>query len=111
MSYDSKKAQQIWRTVCTIPVGKVASYGQVADLAGLPKCARLVGRVLPYAPADMSVPWHRVVKFDGKIAFKQSPDEQKGLLQEEGVLVNNNRVNMNEYGWKPDLGELMMMEF
>jgi len=102
--------QKIWKTVLSIPSGRVSSYGQIADLAGLPGRARLVGKALGYSPKEMQVPWYRVLRSDGKIAFPAGSDHaqtQKGLLQEEGVAVINNRVKLKEYQWQPDLAELL----
>jgi len=107
--------QRIWRTVLAIPEGRVASYGQIADLAGLPRRARLVGRALGEVPDEMTVPWYRVLRSDGRIAFPAgSPqaERQKQRLQEEDVVVLNNRVQLREFGWRPDLAELLMrLEF
>lgn len=101
---------RIWRTAMQIPKGKVASYGQVADLAGLPGRARLVGKAMGYVPEDMPVPWYRVLRSSGQIAFpagSEYAERQKGLLQEEGVAVFNNRVKLTEFQWQPDLAELL----
>lgn len=107
--------QRIWRTVQTIPEGRVASYGQIADLAGLPRRARLVGRALGEVPDDLTVPWYRVLRSDGRIAFpagSAQAERQKQRLQEEEVVVLNNRVRLREFGWRPDLAELLMrLEF
>lgn len=102
--------QKIWKTVLSIPVGKVSSYGQVADLAGLPGRARLVGKALGYSSKEMQIPWYRVVRSDGKIAFPSGSEQaltQIGLLQEEGVAVIKNRIKLAEYQWQPDLAELL----
>lgn len=102
--------QKIWKTALAVPAGCVASYGQIADLAGLPGRARLVGKVLGYAPQDMAVPWHRILRSNGQIAFPKGSDlakQQTGLLQQEDVAVFNNRVKLKEYQWKPDLAELL----
>ncbi len=93
-----------------IPAGKVASYGQIADLAGLPGRARLVGRCMAYAPKALQVHWYRVLRANGQLAFKAGSSnslKQTGLLQEEGVAVIKNRVNMDEYGWQPGLDEML----
>lgn len=107
--------QRIWRTVQAIPEGRVASYGQIADLAGLPRRARLVGRALGKVPDDQTVPWYRVLRSDGRIAFPAgSPqaERQTQRLQEEDVVVLNNRVRLSEFGWRPDMAELLMrLEF
>ncbi|AOA57725.1 MGMT family protein [Acinetobacter larvae] len=94
-------AQLILAVVATIPAGKVASYGQVAALAGLPKHARLVGRVLGNLAADSDMPWHRVINAQGKISvqhcdiYGQNIQAQK--LCAEDVIVQNNRVNLARY--------------
>ena len=105
---------KIWQTVQQIPQGKVASYGQIADLSGLPKRARLVGKALAALPKNSDyaehVPWHRVVNSQGKIslplasaAFKR----QKAQLQQEQVVVIVNKINLHIYQWQPDLAELL----
>ena len=114
MTIYTQKAQQICKTVCHVPYGKVTSYGKIADLAGLPGRARMVGKVMQLAPVEMKVPWYRIIKSSGQLAFKvgsESAKRQTGLLQEEGVVVFNNRVNMNQFGWSPDLAELLSLEF
>lgn len=114
MSFNRQKAEQIWRTVAKVPQGQVASYGLIADLAGLPGRARLVGRVMQYAPDSMRLPWYRILRSNGQLAFapgSTSARRQQGLLEQEGVVVNNNRVNLKHFGWKPGLGELMELEF
>ena len=114
MAYEIKKAEKIWKTVCKIPHGKVSSYGFIADLSGLPGRARLVGKVIQYAPHKMNVPWYRILKSNGQLAFaagSTQAEKQKGLLQEEEVVVLNNRVNIKQFGWKPELGELMELEY
>ena len=114
MTFDKIKAEKIWLTVCKVPHGKVSSYGFIADLAGLPGRARLVGSILQYAPDKMNVPWYRILKSNGQLAFasgSKQAEMQKGLLQEEGVIVFNNRVKLTEFGWHPQLGELMELEF
>ena len=60
------KQQKIWQTVLQIPAGKIASYGQIADLAGLPGRARLVGKTLGLAPDELQLPWYRVMRSGGK---------------------------------------------
>lgn len=103
--------QHIWNTVLKVPSGKVACYGQIADLAGLPGRARLVGKALGYAPNEMQVPWFRVLRSDGKIAFPPGSEQgikQTALLQQENVAVFNHRVKLSVFQWQPDLGELLM---
>ena len=102
--------QRIWQTVALIPEGKVACYGQIADLAGLPGRARLVGKVLSHAPEHMNLPWHRVLRSNGQLAFpagSQSACLQTGLLQQENTVVLNNRVKLKQFQWQPDLAEIL----
>ncbi len=114
MGYNRQHASQIWHTVQKVPEGKVASYGLIADLSGLPGRARLVGSIMQYAPADMKLPWYRILKSNGQLAFPKASDmalKQTALLIDEGVLVTNNRVNLKQYLWQPDLGELLTLPY
>lgn len=102
--------QKIWLTVNAIPKGRVASYGQIADLAGLPGRARLVGKSLACVPKEQNVVWYRVLRSNGQLAFPKGSEQalkQTGLLQEENVVVLNNRVKLTDFQWQPDLGELL----
>ena len=101
--------QRLQRVARMIPAGCVASYGQVADLAGLPGRARMVGRALGADPERDSLPWHRVLCADGRIAF--GPDDgafatQRARLLAEGVIVRGGRVDMGRFRWQPGLAEL-----
>jgi methylated-DNA-protein-cysteine methyltransferase-like protein len=110
MSQTSKSYEKIWLTIDQIPIGKVASYGQVADLAGLPGRARLVGKSLGFAPQGRNVAWYKVLRSNGQIAFSKGSDQallQTGLLQEDGVMVLNNRVKLTDFQWQANLGELL----
>ena len=107
----SGKVQRIWETVAAVPAGKVASYGQIAGLAGLPGRARLAGKSLRLAPSEMKLPWFRIVRSNGQLAFEKGSEQaerQKGLLQQEGVVVLNNRVKLSQFGWQPDLSEMLV---
>jgi methylated-DNA-protein-cysteine methyltransferase-like protein len=102
--------ERIYKTVNSIPKGNVSSYGQIADFAGLPGRARLVGKSLACVPESQTVNWHRVVRSNGQLAFEKGSEQavkQTGLLQEEGVAVFNNRVKMNNFNWVPDLATLL----
>jgi methylated-DNA-protein-cysteine methyltransferase related protein len=99
---------RIWQTVLLVPRGKVANYGQIADLAGLPGRARLVGKALQFSPNN--IPWHRILRSSGQISFPVGSEQaecQKGLLQEEGVVVLGNRVKLADFQWRPDLAEML----
>ncbi|AYN12580.1 MGMT family protein [Pseudomonas putida] len=87
-----------------VPPGKVVSYGQLAELAGLGRAARWVGRTLGQLPADTRLPWHRVLAAGGRLSLAlgtPSGDEQRARLRAEGVNVSNNRVDMTRHGWRP----------
>ncbi|MBS0555786.1 MAG: MGMT family protein [Proteobacteria bacterium] len=90
-----------------IPRGKVTSYGEIARRAGLPRHARLVGRLLGDYSA-LKLPWQRVLRADGRIAFARGSAafrEQRMRLIEEGVAVANGRVDLGRFGWQRDLDE------
>lgn len=96
-------AAAILAVVVRIPHGKVTTYGAVAARAGLPRRARLVGRVLSSLPAGSKVPWHRVVAAGGRIAFPAgSParEEQVARLRREGVDTTGGRVALRRFGWQ-----------
>lgn len=104
------RARRILESIAAIPAGRVASYGQVAELAGLPRGARLVGYVLRTSGGDAAVPWHRVLRNDGRIAFPAASREyreQERRLRAEDVTVREGRVDMPRYRWQPDLDELL----
>ena len=111
--------QQIWQTVQLIPQGKVACYGQIADLAGLPGRARLVGKALGKVPREgwqgQKVPWFRVINSQGKISFavgSENFERQKQRLQDEQVVVIGFRVKLKDFQWQPDLSEILFsLEF
>lgn len=91
--------------VQSIPAGRVATYGQVAELAGLPGRARLVGRTLGLLPDDSAVPWHRVVNAGGRISPRgdgASATEQELLLADEGVAIDTRgRIRLAVFQWCP----------
>ena len=96
--------QQILLVVNEIPLGKVASYGQIAELAGISRAARLVGGVLKKLPQETSIPWHRVVNSQGKISLPASSPahlSQKIRLEKEGITFLNGKINMKLYRWSP----------
>lgn len=96
-------------TVRRIPAGSVASYGQVAELAGIARGARLVGHVLGRTGGE-DLPWHRVLRASGRIAFERGSApyvEQRDRLAAEGVTLRAGRVDMRRFRWQPDLDELI----
>ena len=110
----SNSYQRIWKQAALIPPGQVASYGQIARLAGLPpRAARMVGRALGAAPRELELPWHRVVNAQGKISFP--PDSsayrrQKDLLEQEGVMFLKGKIDLSRYGYRGALDNLLWGE-
>ncbi|WP_354667818.1 MGMT family protein [Alteromonas sp. C1M14] len=93
-----------------IPEGRVATYGQVADLAGLPGRARLVSKALRSSNEEIAIPWHRIVRADGKIAFpagSEQAQEQRQRLISEGVGVEGFRIRLKIYQWQPELHDIL----
>jgi methylated-DNA-protein-cysteine methyltransferase-like protein len=87
-----------------IPRGRVATYGQVAALAGLPRHARQVGYALHALPEGTDVPWHRVVNAKGGISPRSTPGwdrAQHALLRRERVLDRAGRVALERFRWEP----------
>ena len=104
------RIERIWATVCDVPAGSVASYGQIAEIAGIPRGARQVGHALRQLPGKTDVPWHRVIRSSGRIAFDQGSrayNRQVKRLMMEDVVIFEGRVNMQQYRWQPDLDELL----
>lgn len=98
------REEKVYMVLAAVPSGSVVTYGQVAELAGLPRAARMVGRILGNLPKGTELPWHRVINAAGKISLPEgSPSfkTQKARLQEEGVMLNNNRVSLKQFNWQP----------
>ena len=97
--------RRIFEVIARIPEGRVATYGQVAAVAGLPRHARLVGYALQRVPEGVDVPWHRVVNAQGRISARAEtgPEEglQRHLLLEEGVVFDSSgRIDLRRFGWR-----------
>lgn len=97
---------RIYAVVARIPPGRVATYGQVAALAGLAGHARQVGYALHASPEDVELPWHRVINAKGEVSPRAEPGQegyQRHLLEEEGVAFNaDGRLDLERYRWDPD---------
>ena len=97
--------QRIYAVVRRIPEGKVATYGQVAVIAGLPGHARQVGYAL-HAIDDETVPWHRVINAQGKVSARSEPGWegfQRHLLESEGVTFSDRgTINLKRFRWRED---------
>jgi Predicted methylated DNA-protein cysteine methyltransferase len=97
-----QRAAAILAVVRQIPRGRVTTYGTVAARAGLPRQARLVGKVLGALPAGSRVPWQRVVAAGGRIAFpagSPSRTQQIERLGREGVDAARGRVDLRRHAW------------
>jgi methylated-DNA-protein-cysteine methyltransferase-like protein len=102
-------AKAILAIVAAIPRGRITTYGIVAERAGLPRRARLVGRVLSQLPAESELPWHRVTAAGGRIAFpagSRAHRRQRTLLIDEGVPVLRGRVDIERFGWSTPHADL-----
>ena len=99
----SSTYQAIYAVIRRIPKGRVASYGQVARVAGLVNAARQVGYALHALPTGSAVPWHRVLNAQGALSLRNHHAlTQRLLLTREGVRFNaRGRVDLAHFGWKP----------
>jgi methylated-DNA-protein-cysteine methyltransferase-like protein len=93
-----KTQERVWQIVHQIPKGKVATYGQIAKLAGIPSHSRLIGRILSRLPPNTRLPWHRVVNSQGRIT-NPGKDRQQSRLEKDGVTLINGRLSLKVYGW------------
>jgi methylated-DNA-protein-cysteine methyltransferase-like protein len=99
--------QLIYAVVRRIPRGRVATYGQVAALAGFPRQPRLAGYALHALRDASAVPWHRVLNAQGRLSLMRSGGgaglTQRLRLEQEGVqFTAAGRVDLKEYGWRPE---------
>lgn len=101
----SETYKKIYAAVRKIPRGKVATYGQIARLAGYPRHARLVGYALNALPDETRVPWHRVVNAAGRVSPRKNSDGdlvQRLLLEAEGVLFDaRGGIALAKVQWNP----------
>jgi len=107
----SESYRKIWEQAAAIPAGQVASYGQIAKQAGLPRrAARMIARAVGAAPKELQLPWHRIVNAQGRIAIPKSStgyERQQELLRQEGVEIADGQLDMERYRWNPTLDELV----
>ena len=100
----SSSYQRIYAVVRRIPKGQVATYGQVAALAGLPGHARLVGYAMHALPSHTKVPWHRVINAKGEVSPRSMHDfeeEQRYRLECEGISFDaRGRIDLEETQWR-----------
>jgi methylated-DNA-protein-cysteine methyltransferase-like protein len=99
------RRRRILAVVRRVPRGRVATYGQVATLAGLPGHAREVGRCLAGLPEGSTVPWQRVINARGEVSSRGlwgDDQRQRALLESEGVVFDRRgRVDLERHGWEP----------
>ena len=103
----------VWHVVKGIPRGHVLTYGEVARLAGMSRAARRVSQALRRAPRSMNLPWHRVINAQGKISIpRDSPSHQrqKELLEREGVVFLNGKIDLERFGYQGALDQLLWGE-
>ena len=95
--------ERVYAVVKRIPKGRVATYGQIARLAGIPRQARRVGYALS-AVSDDRIPWHRVVNAKGEISARSDPhfeEIQRELLDREGIVfASNGQISLSRFQWK-----------
>lgn len=105
MSAPGTVYERIYQVVRRIPRGRVATYGQVAELAGLPGRARQVGYALHALPGATAVPWHRVLNARGMVSLpvtSRAALDQRLLLEREGVYFDQRaQVPLARYQWRP----------
>lgn len=105
MTHEPDINHRIWQVVALIPKGLVSTYGDVAQLAGLPRGARRVGLALKNTSSDTTIPWHRVINAQGRISLPQycaGAQTQQERLEKEGVVFGaNNSVDLKKYRWHP----------
>ena len=97
--------RRFYAVVARIPEGRVATYGQIAALAGFPGNAREVGYSLAALPEENDLPWQRVINARGEVSLRREPGRdgfQRHLLEEEGVVFSlEGRVDLRRFGWEP----------
>lgn len=93
----------ILTVVSQIPYAKVATYGQIARLAGLPQHARLVGRVLSHLEENTDIPWYRVINAQAKISLNKLDSSGQNIQQQkliqEGIVLDGDCVDLKRYQW------------
>ncbi|GIO25830.1 MGMT family protein [Ornithinibacillus bavariensis] len=97
--------ERVIQLIQNIPEGKVATYGQIASLAGSPRAARQVVRILHSMSKKYQLPWHRVINAQGKIGLKdeQSYYEQLMRLEAEGIAFGQHDwIDLEIFQWKTD---------
>lgn len=98
------RLQEVYQLVRMIPYGQVATYGQIAKLAGIPRHARHVGYALRTLGDDNDLPWHRVVNAQGKMSIRSADQSaenlQKQRLEQEGITFKGDKLSLKHYQWQ-----------
>ena len=102
MSDSQQRREAIYIALSQVPKGRVITYGNLAKLAGLPKGARIAGKILGDLPQASGLPWHRVVNAQGKISFPADSTAyriQISLLEDEGIEFINGKIRLKLYSY------------
>lgn len=101
--HEASVDQRIWLTVCAVPAGRIATYGDIAARAGMPGAARRVGAALRKLPRGTAIPWHRIVNASGRSSLppgRHGEDRQRQKLADEGVLLGRGGAAvLKRYRW------------
>jgi methylated-DNA-protein-cysteine methyltransferase-like protein len=100
---DHPLSKKILQAIQRIPRGKVATYGQIAGMAGNSRASRLVVRTLR-SREGANLPWHRVINSQGMISLRgRGYEEQRKLLESEGIVFDgNDRIDLKRFQWQDD---------
>lgn len=106
MKYDIEEGfyERVVKFIRSIPAGKVATYGQIADYAGNPRAAREVAYILHSSSEKEKLPWQRVISSKGRISMKPGHgyELQRKLLEDEGVVFDaDGCVDLDRFLWQP----------
>ena len=106
MKYNIEKGfhERVVKFIKSIPRGKIATYGQIADYAGNPRAAREVAYILHSSSEKEDLPWQRVINSKGRISLRPGHgyELQKRLLEDEGVIFDEEgRIDFNKFLWQP----------
>lgn len=103
---DAQFYERVYAEVAKIPVGKVCTYGKIAELAGYPKASREVGLAMSRAEEERNLPCHRVVNKTGTLAPNRAfggKEKQKKMLEAEGVtFLDSDHIDMQKHKWPDD---------
>lgn len=104
MSKQQQAFEKIWATIRRVPLGRVATYGQIATEAGFPKRPRLTAQALANVPPGMELPWYRIINAQGRISIPEDHPgyrEQRRRLRGEGIQFDGKRISLETYRWQP----------